>query len=152
MSKKIEAISNDDITVYKHKNGRLMVYIKATKQVISYPRYLMAQELGRELEPNEQVHHKDGDFLNNDIDNLEVLTAEEHETLHAKQNMKYYDKTMTCPWCGNEFLWTAKQQKKFNDNMKNRKPKTKNPLGIPFCSRTCASKYGISVKKQNSLI
>lgn len=41
--------NDDEITVYMHKNGRLMVYIKATKRVISYPRYIMAKELGREL-------------------------------------------------------------------------------------------------------
>lgn len=152
MSKKIDELSNDDITVYKHKNGRLMVYIKEAKQVISYPRYIMSKELGRELSSDEQVHHKDGDFLNNNIDNLEVLTAEEHAAIHGEQHTKYYDRMMTCPWCGKEFLWTAHQQLKFYGNLNRKIPKTNNPLGVPFCSKSCAGKYGRSIQEKNETI
>lgn len=35
-------------------------------------RYNMEQKLNRKLYPNENVHHKDGNKLNNDIDNLEL--------------------------------------------------------------------------------
>lgn len=66
MSDKIDELSNDEISVYQNKDGRLRVYIKDTKKVISYPRYIVEQHLNRELLPTEQVHHKDGDFLNND--------------------------------------------------------------------------------------
>lgn len=77
--------NDDEITVYMHKNGRLMVYIKATKQVISYPRYIMAKELGRELTKDEEVHHIDGNPLNNDVSNLLVLTKEEHNKIHGEE-------------------------------------------------------------------
>lgn len=132
--------NDDEITVYMHKNGRLMVYIKATKQVISYPRYIMAKELGRELTKDEEVHHIDGNPLNNDVSNLLVLTKEEHNKMHGEENRKYYDKIMICPWCGEEFLWTAKQQERFNSN--NHRERYKNSLGMPFCSKSCAGKYG----------
>ena len=129
---------DDEITVYMHKNEqRLMAYIKATKKVISYPRYIIAKELGRELTEDEEVHHIDGNPLNNDINNLQVLTKEEHAKLHAQ---KYHDKIMICPWCGEEFLWTSKQQSNFYRNQ-NRK-RYKNSFGAPFCSKSCAGKYG----------
>lgn len=48
-------------------------------------RFIMAQHLGRLLEPWEDVHHIDGNKLNNDISNLEVLTRSEHTKLHNAQ-------------------------------------------------------------------
>lgn len=133
-------MDNDEIAVYIHKNEpRLMAYIKSSKKVISYPRYIMAKELGRELLSDEEVHHIDGNPLNNDINNLQVLTKEEHDKLHGEHHKKYYDKTMTCPWCGNKFAWTAKQQRKFYSNAQQRKPV--DDIGLPCCSRACASKY-----------
>jgi len=51
-------------------------------------RNIMGKELGRKLESCEDVHHKDGDFTNNNIDNLEVMTRAEHMRLHAIENVK----------------------------------------------------------------
>ena len=48
-------------------------------------RYVMEKYLGRKLESSEIVHHIDGDGLNNDIGNLEVMTRSEH-TKHHYEN------------------------------------------------------------------
>lgn len=130
--------------VYMHKNGRLMAYIKDTQQVVSYPRVIMENYLGRKLEDYEEVHHKDGNPLNNNIDNLEVLTKEEHLQRHSKDKRKYYDKIMTCPWCGKEFLWTANQQLRFNQN-RHRNGRT---YSAPFCSKKCVGEYGRKIQKE----
>lgn len=45
-------------------------------------RQIMEKHLGRKLLPEEIVHHKDEDKLNNDIENLEVMTRAEHNKLH----------------------------------------------------------------------
>lgn len=45
-------------------------------------RYVMEQKLGRRLTSEEIVHHKDGNKLNNDPDNLEIMTRSEHMTHH----------------------------------------------------------------------
>lgn len=71
-------MQNDDISVYVNKDGRSRVYIKHTKRVMSYPKYLMEKQLGRKLQPNEQVHHKDHNYANNNLDNLEIKLLEEH--------------------------------------------------------------------------
>jgi hypothetical protein len=42
----------------------------------------MAAHLGRSLEPWELVHHKDGNKMNNVIENLEIKTWPEHTILH----------------------------------------------------------------------
>ena len=48
-------------------------------------RIVMEDFLGRKLSKNEDVHHKDGNKLNNDINNLEVIDKSEHGRLHANQ-------------------------------------------------------------------
>lgn len=62
-------------------------------------RYLMEQHLGRELTGDEVVHHKNGNKLDNRIENLEVMTKAEHSKLH---NQVYPD-TKICRICGREF-------------------------------------------------
>jgi len=119
----------DDINIYECKDGRLRVYIKAEKRVMSYPKYLMEKAIGRKLMENEQTHHLDKDPLNNDPSNLELTVRGEHQRLHNPR--KYFDKLVCCEWCGKEFVWTAQQQSNHYGNH------TKNSgreatLGKPF--------------------
>ena len=44
----------------------------------------MARALGRELLPHEHVHHKDCDYTNDKLENLEVLTISEHIERHRE--------------------------------------------------------------------
>ena len=135
----------DNINVYQCKDGRLRAYIKDEKRVVSYPKYLMEQELGRKLLPGEEIHHKDGDPLNNEMGNLEVRMHGEHQAEHGR---KYYDKVAVCEWCGKEFLWTAQQQRNFNDGH-NRKNKKGHSTQNPFCSRKCSGEYGAYIQNKN---
>ena len=49
-------------------------------------RVIAEQMIGRPLAQGEHVHHIDGDRSNNDPANLQVMTAAEHASLHAKTN------------------------------------------------------------------
>lgn len=69
----------------ERKEGGYDRMIHRDGKSIKEHRYIMEQHLGRKLSPDEYVHHKDGDPLNNDINNLEILSPEEHSRLHAKQ-------------------------------------------------------------------
>ena len=133
-----------NISIYECQDGRCRVYLRDTKQVVSYPRYLIEQTLGRKLKDNEQVHHKDGNPLNNNIDNLEIRLLGEHQREHSK---KYFDKITACEWCNTDFLWTAKQQSMFYRNQKRRNFFTEKP----FCSKKCAGQYGKFVQMANNL-
>lgn len=46
-------------------------------------RMVVEQDLGRQLNDDEVVHHKDGNKSNNSLDNLEVMTVKQHKTHHA---------------------------------------------------------------------
>lgn len=63
-------------------------------------RYLMEQHLGRKLENNEHVHHKNGDKLDNRIENLCVLSKKDHHSYHS--NLKNRMFLLTCTSCGVE--------------------------------------------------
>ena len=43
--------------------------------------------LGRTLLKNEVVHHIDGNYLNNDPENLQVMTKSEHTQLHVREQI-----------------------------------------------------------------
>lgn len=48
-------------------------------------RYVMEQKLGRQLTDEEAIHHIDGDKLNNNVHNLQLMSYRDHQLLHWKQ-------------------------------------------------------------------
>lgn len=56
--------------------------MRVNGRLIDEHRLVMEKHLGRKLSSNEVVHHIDGDKTNNDIDNLQVMTRQEHALLH----------------------------------------------------------------------
>lgn len=72
-------------------------YVYLNGKMVRCSRLIMEGHLGRELLPDEVVHHKDEDSLNDDIANLEVLTDGEHRRLHRIVAPKGYH---WCSKCG----------------------------------------------------
>ena len=119
---------------YKCKDGRWRAYCVdefGNPHVVSYPRILLAQKLGRDLLPAEDVHHIDGNVDNNDITNLELQLHGEHQRQHS---IKYIDTIETCMICGQQFVMSAKKwQRLFTDLNRNHKR-------IITCGSSCAGK------------
>lgn len=70
-------------------------------------RHIMSEKLGRLVTRNEHVHHIDGDKLNNDLDNLELLSPSSHATLHNTERMQRVGKEVVkiktqCVTCGSK--------------------------------------------------
>lgn len=148
----------DDYKVYVCKDNRVRAYNKETKAIVSYPKLLMENILGRPLKPNEDVHHKDGNPLNNNPWNLTVIDHAEHGREHAKikgnkikpkketnfehhgRKKLYSDEERVCPICSKTFIWTGYQQRRFYQNPVQRDV---------FCSRECLA---VSKQKVNITI
>jgi len=57
---------------------------KVNGKKVDVHRHLMETIIGRPLQPNEVVHHKDGNKLNNAPENLMIMTRSEHTKLHMR--------------------------------------------------------------------
>ncbi|MBQ7430692.1 MAG: HNH endonuclease [Butyrivibrio sp.] len=76
---------------YATKNGYVLLH-----------RIVVENHLGRVLNTNEVVHHKDHNKKNNVIENLEILDRKEHNKLHGQEKGRLVVK-LKCPWCKNVF-------------------------------------------------
>jgi len=128
---------------YLRKDGRLMLTYKNGRKTtsLSYPKYLMEIKLNRYLTEKEHVHHIDGNPLNNDYSNLEVVTVQEHGRRHVKYKE---DIKAECYLCKKMFILTPKQQQSRYSN------RFRKDAG-PFCSKKCVGTYGQieQMKKRN---
>jgi hypothetical protein len=89
------------------KNGLTFKTTKKYPRVTAGPlrhkyvhRIVAAALIGRELTKDEEVHHKDGNRLNFNWDNLMVLGSKDHGWVSSKQNwyMKEHDFLLKQQW------------------------------------------------------
>lgn len=69
-----------------HSRGYVLVYLPmhpaASKNYVYEHRLVMERHLGRLLATNEHVHHRNEDKTDNRLENLEVLTPQQHRVHH----------------------------------------------------------------------
>lgn len=109
----------------------------------SYARYLMSVKLGYLVPDHLEVDHKDNDFTNDDINNLQLLTEEQNK---LKERLNYVENEQacygfTCAYCTNQFLLTESEVKKRLDT----------GVEDAFCSRTCASNFHIQISGRSPI-
>jgi len=118
---------------YTRKDGRqhIVLYEDGKRKTVSYPKYLLEKKLGRSLLPNETCDHIDGDYTNNCLDNLQLLSRADNIRKHAALQPPELI-TLTCPIC----------LKSFTKLMKDVRWNKKRTKSGPYCSRSCAGKGG----------
>jgi len=94
-------------------------------------RYLMEEKLGRLLEKGEVVHHKNGDKLDNRLENLELVCKKFHDTEHARER-KHWRVQFICPTCRG----ISSKERRSTFLGQHNKPKH-----LLFCSRECGGKF-----------
>ena len=108
-------------------------------------RYVMECAIGRPLTKEENVHHKDGNKLNNDINNLELTTRAEHVHKHYG-----YQQYATCQICGKKLSSSRPKLCRECFEYQKRKVKVRPPkeklLKMISESSVCAvaRKYGVT--------
>lgn len=55
-------------------------------------------KIGRKLRPDEHAHHCDEDRANNDPDNIEVMSAFNHMSMHSTEHAKYRERNPDGTW------------------------------------------------------
>ena len=85
---------------YKSSDGYVRLYL-GDGRVIGEHRFLAEQELGRRLNYNEVIHHKDGNKSNNDPNNRKLMTRSDHTRSHQKRGRTMVK--LICASCGKLF-------------------------------------------------
>lgn len=67
---------------YKVADSYYRIWLKEEKRLVGEHRYIMEKHLKRRLKKDEVVHHRDGNGLNNKIDNLQLMNSKEHRQFH----------------------------------------------------------------------
>lgn len=78
--------------------------------IVLYHRHVASIARGSWLVHGEQVHHIDNNTINNNPDNLQVLTAQEHNSLH---NTIYKKETRICVFCNTGFISSEQLHTKY---------------------------------------
>jgi len=110
--------------------GYHLITVKG-KQVREH-RWVMERHLGRSLEDDEHVHHRNGDRLDNRLENLEVLKHGEHTKIHCTKTFRS-ETHKQCTRC-----WEVKPR---NDFRLLRSPHTPGSDSHDTCCRECMKEY-----------
>ena len=115
------------LVVNKEPRRHVVLYnSRDDRTTISYAKYLKTVDIGKFIPDGYEVDHIDSDPLNDSLENLQILTFEEHKEKTARESsaIRY---EFICKNCGTIFF---KPESRISKTAKN-----------TFCSKQCVGKY-----------
>lgn len=112
---------------YEHNEGYLR--LKIDGKLVLHHRYIMEQHLGRKLLKTEVIHHINHNRTDNRLENLQLLTSNEHLKLHGQEKYRKMI-NLNCAYCGKEFI----------RELRIHKTRFKHGYNHSFCGRSCQGK------------
>lgn len=111
---------------YTRKNGRkhIITIEEGKRKTTSYPKWLLEQHIGRKLVGDETTDHINGDFRDDSLSNLQILSRIANAEKSAKKGRKI--STLVCKHCNKTF-------ERFTSQVRNNRDG-------PFCSKRCVGK------------
>lgn len=104
---KVSLFSEYNCYLITNKENRKIVVLynpfTQKSKCISYARYLVSIKENRILSSDEQVDHIDEDKTNDDISNLQILSARDNKDKHYRLKGKTRYLKLICPMCNKEF-------------------------------------------------
>jgi hypothetical protein len=127
--------------------GKCKEHPKATKNgYVLLHRLIVENNLNRLLNDEEEVHHINHNRKDNRIENLQVMTKQEHSNLHSLEKSRECC-DLKCPWCG--VIFTRWRNKTLLVRKKNK---------FTCCSPSCRGKlsrkiqlFGITTEVENAI-
>jgi hypothetical protein len=123
----------DGRTYYYGSNG----YFAARKPCKQLHHAVFEKHTGKKVPSGFQVHHIDGNALNNSPDNLHALSASVHQTNHLLEQRKIMGH---CKSCGETFSTTERSGRKWC-SMRCQNKVTYMKLRLEVICEICSSKY-----------
>lgn len=118
----------DYAVIKEHPNATKHGYVLLHRAIVE-------NHLGRLLNTNEVVHHKNENKKDNRIENLEIMEKEDHARLHAlKQGRKWA--ILKCPSCNSIFHKPSNQTHVAKQGL------------YTACSRSCNGKFSRAIQLQ----
>lgn len=120
---------------YMCGDGRLRadIRLEGGSKTHQYARLLLEAKLQRRLVGKETVDHIDGDYTNDSLDNLRVLSNADNA------RMRGVVASFVCPYCETVIELRG-------DRLRNAKVNRAKGRAGPFCNRSCAGKYSTQVQ------
>lgn len=117
-------------TKYKDRNIVIIRFFDGSRKTMSHARWLICKKEKRWLNPDETVDHIDENPLNDNLENLQILSISDNVRRSIKPSRIY---TFICPTCG---LEAEKLLCKVKHNRKQGK-------AGPFCGKQCSRQWQI---------